>query len=497
MDDDFDLDDFDFDDLDLGDDFDSEPGKPDPAQSRWAQVLAEGFSDGYIPGDFICQMQAAAKYEELFGEDCPLSDADIDTAIAEVGVLREGRIFPRSEDMGALLRAISDEIAGLLADYYCVYPSRIYQKFEKSLAEQAIYSSDAMIHALAEYIRGRFALRYGVYVRPSVYALKQSTDCRTVFRARGGEMTWQQLRQALWFYTDRAVDTGIYWCEDLIRTGTKRWMLAEHFPVDADDVRRMGDAIERELEVKPLVRSTELKALFERELPDLAGDLDALDNTALMNLMRYYQNDRFGITASAIAPLGQKVNIRDHFAALARDRDTFTLADVEAVAGENRVSIYWETVLRGAVRVSQSEFVSNRNIHFDVAATDAALEELCPGDYIPLKQLPDALLMHLPSCGYQWNKFLLYSYLYTFSVRFEVFRSGASKYGCYGAMVRRGAGLEEYDLLVERFLTDSDGWSTPVEALKLIVGEGLQERQKYKGIEAIAERAKKNKERKG
>jgi len=33
-----------------------------PVPEPWARVLVEGFPEGYIPRDFICPMQASAKY---------------------------------------------------------------------------------------------------------------------------------------------------------------------------------------------------------------------------------------------------------------------------------------------------------------------------------------------------------------------------------------------------------------------------------------------------
>lgn len=456
---------------------------------RWQRVLKEGFPDGYIPGDFICQMQADAQWQEIYGSPCPLSGDGIDAAFAAIGVRRDDRIYARDEDTSALLDDICAEIDGILATYTCVYPSRIYEKYEKALAEQSVYSLDAMIEALAGHANGRFEQRYKLYVKPG-YTARQSEDCRKVMRARGGETTREELCEALWFISEDGVNAGINACPDIIRIGVGRWLLAEHFPIDAEDVQNIGDVIMRELEVKPMVRSNEIKGLLQRELPGMADDLAPYENVALINLLRYHLSDRFSFTATIITARGEKININDQFETFARERDRFTLGELEAVANENGTGIYWETVLQEAVRINQEELVNRSNIHFDVDAIDAVLDEFCPGKYEGLKQLPDALLFHLPTCGYPWNKYLLYSYLFAFSKRFMLCYRSLSKSGYFGAIVRRGCGIEEYKDLVEQILINSDGWTTTADALQLLVDGGYQEYYRYKRIDAIVARVK-------
>lgn len=457
--------------------------------NRWQRVLKEGFPDGYIPGDFICQMQADAQWQEIYGSPCPLSDESIDAVSTAIGVRRDDRIYAKDEDTSALLDDICAEIDDVLATYTCVYPSRIYKKYEKVLSEQSIYSLDAMIEALAGHANKRFEQRHKLYVKPG-RAARQSEDCRKVMRVRGGETTREELCETLWFISEDGVNAGINACPDIIRIGVGRWLLAEHFPIDAEDVQTIGDVIMRELEVKPIVRSNEIKGLLQRELPGMADDLAPYENVALINLLRYHLSDRFSFTATIITARGEKININDQFATFARERDRFTLGELEAVANENGTGIYWETVLQEAVRINQEELVNRNNIHFDVAAIDAVLDEFCPGKYEGLKQLPDALLFHLPGCGFPWNKYLLYSYLFAFSKRFMLCYRSLSKSGYFGAIVRRGCGIEEYKDLVEQILINSDGWTTSADALQLLVDGGYQEYYRYKRIDAIVARVK-------
>ena len=132
-------------------------------------------------------------------------------------------------------------------------------------------------------------------------------------------------------------------------------------------------------------------------------------------------------------------------------------------------------------------------VHFDVAATDCALEGFCGNDYLSFKEIHPSMMMHLPSCGYSWNGYLLHSYVYGYSKMFRIIYKSIGKTGYYGAMVRRSAGIISYEELVEHILTDSAGWNSRDDALDLLVSKGYQAVKKLKGIERIMERAKLNK----
>ena len=133
-------------------------------------------------------------------------------------------------------------------------------------------------------------------------------------------------------------------------------------------------------------------------------------------------------------------------------------------------------------------------MNFDVDAIDEVLQNVCSGDYLPLMAVSSAMMMHLPSCGYQWNGYLLQSYVFGFSKVFGLSYSSFGKTGYYGAMVRRSCKtINNYGSLIERVLTDDDTWESTADALDLLVKQGYQALRKYKDIDIAAAKAKQNK----
>ena len=150
------------------------------------------------------------------------------------------------------------------------------------------------------------------------------------------------------------------------------------------------------------------------------------------------------------------------------------------------------------MRVSETEFVNRSLVPFDVDAVDQVLEDFCPGDYLPIQAISSAMMMHLPSCGYRWNGYLLLSYVHGFSKVFHLACKSLGKTGFYGAMVRKSCEeITNYRSLIERVLTDDDTWTTSADALDLLVKRGYQAFKKYKGIDTVVERARQNKQMDG
>ena len=276
-------------------------------------------------------------------------------------------------------------------------------------------------------------------------------------------------------------------------------MLVEHFPLTREDAHQIGDMLNEYFLANNYVQAFDLIPLLEKRLPSIADNLSGLTYMAVFNIVAYYLKDQFSFSKAIISPRGTSVDFTDLFRSFASEHETFTLADLDSFASELKLPIYWEsTYAGGAVRVSDTDFVNKSLIHFDVDAVDRVLEDFCPGDYLPIQAVSSAMMMHLPSCGFRWNGYLLLSYVQSFSNVFRLSYNSLGKTGFYGAMVRKSCKeIGNYSSLIERVLTDDDTWTTSADALDLLVKCGYQVLRKYKGIDNVVEKARQNKQMNG
>ena len=140
------------------------------------------------------------------------------------------------------------------------------------------------------------------------------------------------------------------------------------------------------------------------------------------------------------------------------------------------------------VRLSDREFIRKDHITFDVEAIDAILDEQCHGDYMPMKDV--SLYLSFPNIGYQWNAFVLSSYLYHTSKKFRFLFQSFSQSIVTGAMVRADSPITNYHEMIVDVLSHSDALRSPKVALQYIVSCGFQQRLAYNSIENAVQEAK-------
>ena len=76
------------------------------ADDRWLPILQDSFPDGYILNDFLGQFQAAAFWQERYGEVCSIQGDAIDAAMKAIGVVRDSRVFAKKDEDKQLISAL-------------------------------------------------------------------------------------------------------------------------------------------------------------------------------------------------------------------------------------------------------------------------------------------------------------------------------------------------------------------------------------------------------
>lgn len=471
-----------------------ETGAKELSHDPWELVLKESFPDGYILDDFISQLQAIDKWSKLCGEQCSLHGSELDKAISECGTIKDGRVFPRNAEEDQLVQEISNKVCELLRGYSCIDTAMLYERYCRQLTVCAIYTDAALADLLLRRSKGAF-IKSGSWLVSPEKTGSVIEDCKKVMRDMGSAMSAEDISKQLWFISYDAIYHALTAEEECINVGRHTWMLAEHFPLTSGDVEQIADVLSGELDLRGYILYKHLMPLLSSKLPSVAENLAALDEGAIFNVLRYYLKNHYSFTKTIIAPLGQQIDVHTLYKNFAEEHDRFSLRDLEAFAAEIGVaSIYWEAIFTKSVRISETDFINKSLIRFDIVAIDRVLESFCVHNYLSLKEIQQPMTMHLPSCGYPWNGYLLFSYIYDYSKTFRAVYRSIGKTGHYGAIVRQSCtDINSYEKLVEHVLTDSADWKTRDDALDLLVSNGYQAVKRLNGIERIMERAKLNK----
>jgi len=192
---------------------------------------------------------------------------------------------------------------------------------------------------------------------------------------------------------------------------------------------------------------------------------------------------------------GESMVPKDVFIDFVKRHSTFTINDVQELAGYIGTVPYWDSVHSYAIRINSKEFVSDGMLDFDIDTIDNAIAFYCD-DYLPLAGIID--FMRFPSCGYPWNIYLLQEYVYRFSKRFKLLFLGFAKESASGVIVKKQLCYPDFESVIVDALSKTE-ITVKQDAMNYLCGRGFITDRRYKKVEELLKKAvvlrKKNSEK--
>ena len=302
------------------------------------------------------------------------------------------------------------------------------------------------------------------------------------------------IHEKAWFLPYDKMKHILVTTDSIVNVAPETYFYASNLPVSADELACLSSAMRDELNYHSYLTDVRLMQIIEEKCYSIAINTEGYTTYGLRNCLGYILREQFSFTGPIITLRGKELSMANVYAEFAKDHEVLQVDELSELSNEMNIVIYWDSVLDEMVRVSATELVRKGLIEFDVNAIDEILDGMCPGEYIPL---PDVnLFLQFPNIGYPWNSYLLESYLYNYSRKFRLLHSSFIKTGVYGAMVRKGAPIQDYRSLLVDVLSKSNALSSTKSALQYIVDKGYQQRRRYEGIEMLIQEAKLIQERK-
>lgn len=471
--------------------------------SRYAAILSEYFGEnGYQPGRAISRGRFKQHYAEKYG--CALSESDerLDAILSRIGVKRDMRLFPppnaQQNELIAQIIAAIQTVFELGAT--AVYIEAVYDKYQQALAEHLqIYTPNALNTLLMAEANGQYICHYSkryLYLTQKMTAADSAADLLRIMETFHQPQSYAAIHQKAWFIPYDKMKSLLSSIPSIVNVAPETYFYAPNLPISEEEQTQLVAQIQKELQEHSHMTDVRLRSLIQEKCSSIAINTADYTTYGLRNCLGYILQEHFAFHGPIISLKGKALRMSDVYAEFARAHQTLQLDDLTSFSAEtNGGIIYWNAVLSEMIRVSATEFVRNDHLVFDTAtsnAIDAVLEEICPGEYMPLKDIH--LFLHFPNVGYPWNSYLLESYLFHASRKFRLLHLSFGKKGVYGAMVRVSSDITDYRALLLDVLLKSDALNSPQAALQYIVKAGYQQRRTYEGIETLIQEARLKKE---
>ena len=473
------------------------PVSATPAEEteRYQTILREEFPDGFRQNYAIHAKKFIRRYAERYGTEPEIERDEIIRRLSQIGYALDGRIYAKGD---AYQTELLEKIHAAIHDAFqdgasCVFVSMLYQRYQQELAEQLrVYSADTLLSLLTAHENWEYYERDGHLFNKSNFVdfsrhINDLPDVLRVMKNSYKPMNYQELQARLWYLPLENIKSALVRAADVVSVDTETYFYAPHFPISQAELETLSRAMGREIERRGFLTARNLRELLERNCPSAAVDAASFKDYGFRNALSVLLRDRFTFNGAIVSEQGHKLTLHEVWRDYCRSSDRLTLAALKELAEEVNSTIYWDDVFREMVRVSENEFVNRKRIRFSAPDADAALETLCPGDYIPIQDI--SLWAHFPPLEVPWNGYVLESYLLRDSVKFRLERVSASESGFYGVIVRNGSAFQNYEAVITDMLAHSWEWTDEKTALEWIVDRGCQARKRLTNFGKILREA--------
>ena len=210
---------------------------------RFSAILKDEFDNGYRVASLIDRNRFKQFYSDRYGEDIQLSDEELVLTLAKIGTVQEERIFMR-EGAGSddLLDDIQADIARTFKEgASCIYYSELFNKYQTVLADRLqVFDADVMKKLLVEtsyreYFPGKdFFFLYG-------RSYDVSNDVKKFMLHASEPMTYDEIHERLWYIPRDVIKQTLRASSDMINVAQETYMHINHFPISADELKRISE----------------------------------------------------------------------------------------------------------------------------------------------------------------------------------------------------------------------------------------------------------------
>lgn len=364
-----------------------------------------------------------------------------------------------------------------------IYFDAIYSEYEDSLSSTRIQDSEMLRLFLISVLRKKyhFTKRYITKERGTEIDIK--SELEGLFEYNNRAMSIDEIAQELSNFPKDYVISWLRKTPEFILNARCEYFGIGMFELSEKERCAISSFIGHGIEEKEYVTGNEITRFISENYPRVVERNSFASELGIRNAVGYMLRNEYKQNGAVFCALDADLTMGEIVANIGKNKDSFTIADVEQLQSDLDIKGYVDFIHINSVRISYDFFVSPENISFDVENTDKALDRYCTGEYLPIKDVKQ--FGSFPMCGYEWNEFLLESYLAKYSKQYRLLHGGYGLYKCAGAMVKRSSRIETFEDLVIDVLSKSDIRLDSGDAIEFLKEKGYISRKSFVGIEKI------------
>lgn len=465
----------------------------DYPKDRFIEVLMNRFRNGMM-FDSIDFDNFRETYEMLYESQIGFDDSELEERLRHCGILYKDRLFPAD---GVIDPETSKKLYEYIDNSFASGKTVLYYK--------AIYSDQANLfdscYSLADEVMLRAYIEYtaeqGKYYFTEKYlsvsqdvTVDNGAEITDYLLSAGKPMTIDAVAAVLSHIPKEQVQNTIYTDSHFLRNAKGEYFHADIFDVSDEELDSISGIIDSSIEENEYAIWTAIWKQIKVEMPTFIENNLYLSRLGIRNALAPYLSQRFFFYGPVISSLDNRYGMDDVFKLFAKHHSSFMSDELYDLSKESdtSVSLYLFAVAEVSVRVSYDLFVSKDMISFDIDAIDNAIGGFMAKDYIPIREINSFLAF--PNVGYQWNEYLLESYVFSYSKKYMLVYNVMAFNNVAGAIVRKGSSFTDFVDVCAALLAESHIELKKESALNFLVEQNMITQKRYSGIENAIQKAK-------
>lgn len=467
-------------------------------REKYIEILRRRYRNG-ITFDSIDFDNFREIYEELYDSRLDVNDDTLEKQLRLCGVFYNNRLFPAEgimddETKEKLFAYIESSFSsGKKALYY----KAVFEDLADTFANCYTLTDERMLRVFIEFTAdsGKYYFFKDYMSAEADVKIDDTAEVEDFLLSAGKPMKVEDVCAALTHIPKEKVDSIIKSDSRFRRNAKGEYFHADIFEISESELEKIAAIIDGSIAENGYAIWTDIWNKIQETMPIFLENNLYLSALGVRNAISVHYLGRFNFNGAVISRPADRYEMRDIYQLYAKHHPTFTADDIYTLSKELDTVIYFEALSAVSVRVSHDLFVSKEIISFEANAVDSAIDSFLSRDYIRIREIDSFLVF--PNVGYEWNEYLLESFLLSYSKKFALVNNGLSLNNVAGFVVKKSGQIKDFIDACAAFLADGRIELNKVDALNYLADMNVISRRSYKDIDLALRRAAQIRRRKG
>lgn len=459
-------------------------------KEKYISVLKFRYNSG-MQFDSIDFENFRAVYLEMWNEKINFNDEELEKKLRCCGVFYHERLFPEE---GIIDIGTKEKLFSYIENNFAQGKKILYYKaIFTELSDEFVYCfSLTDEYMLKEYIQ--FVAEKGKYYFFDEYMsvekdveVNHAKEITEYMLSAGKPLSYEEIYEGLSHVPRKIISREIQRNKMFICDAKGCYFHQDIFEISDNEMENIIVIIKTEIEDKGYAIWADIYRMIEEQIPVFIENNLYLSSLGIRNMLAHLLQTKFNFESAIICDVGKRLTMSDIYRLYAEHHPKFTSEDIYCFSKEVDTVIYFSAIYEKSVRVGKDLFVSKDTLKIDIDAVDKAIDTYLSRDFIPLKEIDSFLLF--PYVGYEWNDFLLESYLVSYSKKFKLVNNGFSLKNAAGAVLKKESSIDNFEDVCAIVLAESEIELKKDNALEYLSKNNFITRKSYKNLDSALSKA--------